>query len=116
MPLRMAGGNWPLRVAGAFRQKPFYSVYITAHGGHVSPETVRQVSGTFLRAGATPCTRNEPLWLTKLVAHATAAIKQPCSVGHSALCRYFVHLFVCSFGSQFSVLGSWFSVPLTPAL
>jgi hypothetical protein len=34
------GGNWPLRVAGAFRQKPFRFVYATARGGRVSPGTV----------------------------------------------------------------------------
>jgi hypothetical protein len=39
----------PLRVAGYFRQKPF-------------PPKGHPVSGTFLRAGASPCTRNERRW------------------------------------------------------
>jgi hypothetical protein len=39
----------PLRVAGYFRQKPF-----------------RLVSGTFLRADATPCTHNDCWWLAKV--------------------------------------------------
>jgi hypothetical protein len=48
-PWAAVRGGWPLRVAGYFCQKPF-----------------RQVSGTFLRAGASPCTRNGRWWIAKV--------------------------------------------------
>jgi hypothetical protein len=54
---------------GAFRQKPFIAAVrgvrsiATARGGAFRQKPFRQVSGTFLRAGATPCTRNGGWWL-----------------------------------------------------
>jgi hypothetical protein len=83
MPLRVAGGFWPLRVAGAFRQKPFVHMPLRVAAfvplrvagafrqkpfwqAFLSREPFRLVPAPSNRAGATPCTRNEPLWPAKI--------------------------------------------------
>jgi hypothetical protein len=113
VPLRVAAVFMPLRVVGAFRQKPFRQVCHCAWAS-LSFRRNRSVRfphppiGQALRPAPVKNASGSPL----SVGHASAVIEKAwwrfvrlfvCSFVRLFVCS-FVRLFVCSFVSRFSVL------------